>query len=595
MAQGWPEETERSAGFPVWSRSYASELAPGPVLPLDRDLLWSGGAARAWRSQLVGPLGFRPAEIPTGEMGLLGVFEGHLYLNASMLRVWADRTPVLDRAHVESAYLPADLPPHEVQPWHRNRSASEGALSRWLRSVLVDGDVVDVETVVRRALRARRSRPDFDRLLDDAVHERIVHLQPLLDQLLRAHLHQFLAAPVGPALIASLCERLGVAGQPVGMLSGIGGVATASPLKALWTLSRLVSHSATASAVFDGGPDGLEARLRSSVASDVRSLMAGVDALVDEVGLVDTVSWELSLDDVRSEVMSVLAALDLMRRSRDDGDPAVALASAGRRRAALVSEVAATVEARGSVAHRDQFLRAVRATEHYTRGRARVRQAMAVVRYELRLALAELARRAVRQGDIERPDHLRLLRADELAYYADGGLATIADITRDRARTATELANRPAAPWLDLAGSATPAALPGPVTAAAEGTMLWGRAASPLSVRGPVVVVDPEADGLVPPGAVLVADRASPAWLPHLVGAAAVITESGTMLDHLAVLCRELDVPLVFGVPGARRRLQTGTVVEVDGATGMVTVVGEVSSAPGGMLRHLRRDHPGVA
>lgn len=71
------------------------------------------------------------------------------------------------------------------------------------------------------------------------------------------------------------------------------------------------------------------------------------------------------------------------------------------------------------------------------------------------------------------------------------------------------------------------------------------------------------------PGEVLVCRATSPAWTPALARAAAVVTEVGGVLSHAAIVARELGVPAVTGVRGARD-LPGGTLVVVDGTAGTV-------------------------
>lgn len=72
---------------------------------------------------------------------------------------------------------------------------------------------------------------------------------------------------------------------------------------------------------------------------------------------------------------------------------------------------------------------------------------------------------------------------------------------------------------------------------------------------------------------VLVTEFLDPALAPLLPLLAGVVSESGSMLSHLAILAREYGVPCVVAVPDARRRFPPGTVVSVDGGTGVVEIV----------------------
>ncbi|GII20019.1 PEP/pyruvate-binding domain-containing protein [Planomonospora parontospora] len=75
----------------------------------------------------------------------------------------------------------------------------------------------------------------------------------------------------------------------------------------------------------------------------------------------------------------------------------------------------------------------------------------------------------------------------------------------------------------------------------------------------------------VRPGDILVCPFTDPAWTPLLRIAAGVVTETGGVLSHAAIVAREHGVPAVLGVPDATGRLRDGTVITVDGTGGTVT------------------------
>jgi pyruvate,water dikinase len=77
-------------------------------------------------------------------------------------------------------------------------------------------------------------------------------------------------------------------------------------------------------------------------------------------------------------------------------------------------------------------------------------------------------------------------------------------------------------------------------------------------------------DSPPPDGAVLVVPTLDPELAVHLPRLAGLIAETGSPLSHLAILARELSVPVVVGVPGATERFPAGTGVEVDGTSGEI-------------------------
>ncbi|HUR08034.1 MAG TPA: PEP/pyruvate-binding domain-containing protein [Nonomuraea sp.] len=75
----------------------------------------------------------------------------------------------------------------------------------------------------------------------------------------------------------------------------------------------------------------------------------------------------------------------------------------------------------------------------------------------------------------------------------------------------------------------------------------------------------------VHPGDILVCPFTDPAWTPLLRIAAGVVTETGGVLSHAAIVAREHAIPAVLGVPDATSRLHDDTVITIDGTTGTVT------------------------
>ncbi|HET9443699.1 MAG TPA: PEP-utilizing enzyme, partial [Acidimicrobiales bacterium] len=81
------------------------------------------------------------------------------------------------------------------------------------------------------------------------------------------------------------------------------------------------------------------------------------------------------------------------------------------------------------------------------------------------------------------------------------------------------------------------------------------------------------------PGAILVTRTLDPGLAPMLPGLGGLVSETGSVLSHLAILARELGVPTVVGMADALDRFPPGTVVVVDGTAGEVTAV-ETATAP---------------
>jgi pyruvate,water dikinase len=81
--------------------------------------------------------------------------------------------------------------------------------------------------------------------------------------------------------------------------------------------------------------------------------------------------------------------------------------------------------------------------------------------------------------------------------------------------------------------------------------------------------------GKLQPGDVLVAVSTEPPWTPLFATASAVVTDSGGVLSHSAVVAREYRIPAVVGTGHATSTFHDGQLLEVDGNAGTVRVVVE--------------------
>jgi pyruvate,water dikinase len=111
-----------------------------------------------------------------------------------------------------------------------------------------------------------------------------------------------------------------------------------------------------------------------------------------------------------------------------------------------------------------------------------------------------------------------------------------------------------------------------PTPASEHGTVRRGVGTSRGHYRGPLRVVAGIADfDAVATGDVIAIPYSDVGWSPLFAKAGAVIAESGGMLSHSSIVAREYGIPCVVSVPGATR-LASGSLVTVDGYTGVVTI-----------------------
>ncbi len=113
-----------------------------------------------------------------------------------------------------------------------------------------------------------------------------------------------------------------------------------------------------------------------------------------------------------------------------------------------------------------------------------------------------------------------------------------------------------------------------PPPAQREPNILRGAGGSPGIVRGPARVIRTLAEATkLQPGDILVAETTAPPWTPLFATAAAVVTDTGGILSHCAVVAREYAIPAVVGVGIATDLIVDGQLLEVDGAAGIVRML----------------------
>ncbi|MEO8272466.1 MAG: PEP-utilizing enzyme [Chloroflexota bacterium] len=193
----------------------------------------------------------------------------------------------------------------------------------------------------------------------------------------------------------------------------------------------------------------------------------------------------------------------------------------------------------------------------------------------LRVLVKRIARRLVREGALERADDIFFLGRDEVAEAITDGRPRH-DLVRER-REAFERQR-----------AMHPPRYVGPIpedtgppdrfdNARIESTKpdeLRGTGASAGIVRGPArLVASQDAFGAVQPGDIVICPASNPSWVPVFTIAGGLVTNTGGVLSHAAVVAREFGLPAVVGVTGATDKIRDGRLVEIDGIAGIVRLL----------------------
>ncbi|MEX0847279.1 MAG: PEP-utilizing enzyme [Ilumatobacteraceae bacterium] len=537
----WITDTQASTRFPVYTRSNASDVLPEPVSPLAATISWLPGVVVGWRDGNVHNGAFEMHELSSeGFIPTVGLFNGYLYINASVVRVFGERSGA-GSAGIDAAFFGnrPDTPPYVPHPDDVNDVAGAriGERVGWVLSAT---EWPEMEESKRIADEARATRPDLTTLDDAALVTRARSFIPLLVRFFDDHTISSSNSAIGPTILGGIVPDL-----MVRLISGAGDVDSAAPSAAMWQLSRL-----------DPSSD---------------EFVAGFEQFLFEFGSRGPIEWDVYSEVWETRPALALAMIDSMRATGADADPVRRLA------AAVADREAATAEALARVAGNDEATGMVHAAQaaglRFSVWRERTKATCIKAINEQRVALLTLGRRHLAE-----PRDVFMLLDDELdAFVADPGSFTSTIADRKAEWLALWTLEPPYfieadkdVPELEALRRRTDVT----VTIARSGDVLTGDAGCSGIARGRArVILDPSDPTALEPGDILIAPNTDPAWTPLFVPAGGVVVDVGALNSHAIIVSRELGVPCVVSVVNATKRIPDGALVEVDGGAGTVTVL----------------------
>jgi len=106
-------------------------------------------------------------------------------------------------------------------------------------------------------------------------------------------------------------------------------------------------------------------------------------------------------------------------------------------------------------------------------------------------------------------------------------------------------------------------------------SVLKGLGSSPGKVTGTARVVrDPTDPTVSTEDMILVARETDPGWLFMMLASKGLLVERGSMLSHTAITGRRFGIPTIVSIPNATSIIPDGARLEMDGASGLVTLLG---------------------
>jgi pyruvate,water dikinase len=567
----WVVDNEPSQRYPIYTRGNVGEVFPEAVAPLSWTLAAIPGAEPGWRDALERFGALDHDEFNPDEIECLGVFGGYAYLNVSISRILAIRTPGLTPELMDqSLFGTSDAPPYQPRPTDES-AAHTARINQTLGWILTQADLPELVDDKRMVDEAVAARPDFGALTNEDIVAFARHHMAGFRQLFGRHLFMSYCSTVPLGIIQGVCAELGDPTMAMRLVAGIGGVDSAAPSWSLWDLARQVRVSPALTAQFDKGVDGLVDRLR--IDPEGSKFCQAFDEFLEQFGSRGPNEWEMRAPTWGTRPELALGAIERMRQASDDAAPQLHWDERAADRQALTDEIAPKLS--GDPETQGQFLAAVRAAGIFLAGRERSKTTVIKFVHESRLAFTELGRRMVDAGVFEHVEDFGLLTDAEYDDFLADPQSFRATI-RDRATLYDHLQGLeppfivdgripPLEEWKQRGST--------PVPVATEGDVLGGIPGCPGTYTGTArVILSPDDPRQLEPGDVLVAPITDPAWTPLFVPAGAVVVDVGAQISHAVIVSRELGIPCVVSVLDGTRRIPDGAIVTVDGTAGTVTL-----------------------
>jgi len=580
MVDRWLVETESNTRFDFYTRANIGEVFPDPVAPLSFNWFENpdgiGGSEQGFRDAYIKIGAIAADELPPDKAVFLGVKGGYGYLNASALRLLGHRAPGMTHADIDNAFFgdAPGVPDFVAQPGddRPDLTAAIGATFQW---ALTTPDLPEVAADEKAMNELRQNRPDLGSLSD---RELVAYVWSLMDthfrRLFGQHIYiSFLATlPVG--IITKVTEAVGQPEAALKLLAGIGDVESAAPSMVMWDLGRRVAASPGLSSEFDNGVSGLHARLAASNDPATVEFLTEFDQFLVAYGSRGPNEWETRSPTWETDPDLALAAIDRMRLADESSDPRSQNQDRSSERIAIGNAItealAADPETQG------QFKAALHSATVFMPGRERTKTNCVKLIQEVRVALREWGKRCVAAGTFPEVNSYGLLTKEEMYAFLDSPDGFVEKLA-EREQLMKEV-SAIQEPFLFVGQpppmNTYPKRSESKVAAASDGDTVQGMPGCPGSAVGIArVLSSPHDPGALNPGEILVAPITDPSWTPLFVPASAVVVDVGAPLSHAIIVSRELGIPCVVSATDATRRIPDGARIEVDGNTGVVTIL----------------------
>ena len=278
------------------------------------------------------------------------------------------------------------------------------------------------------------------------------------------------------------------------------------------------------------------------------------------------------------------------------------VAEEARRRRGEAADEARSLLVSHPAADRERFERALlRARAAYPTAEDKTWHTQAVQAALLRYLGLEVGRRLVNRGQLATIDDVFFLEAEDARSALFDGTDRRETVRLRRGQRAWAIANPGPHMYGDPPSGEPPFDLLPPAARFVNQAAIWGFAqffGSPGGEEEGVVTGTPASAGRytgtvrvvmgehqfvkIRPGDVVVCPVTSPVWSVVFPSMGALVTDSGGILSHPAIIAREHGIPAVVGTSNATHILKDGQRVTVDGNTGVVELADSAHPKRGG-------------
>ena len=352
--------------------------------------------------------------------------------------------------------------------------------------------------------------------------------------------------------------------------SGLTGVESALPAKAIWDLSRFIAaRPALATEFATLQADDLVGRLADPPNEDWQAFAAEYADFIQELGFRGQCETNPSYRTWDEAPNFVLSSIQADLNAPPERDPH----ALERKQASGREVVEREIESQLPAEVLDEYRHALGLVQTLNRGRESSKANWARACRTQRPPVVELGRRLAERGIIDNAEDVWFLRLTELREAAqgklDGDAAKASVASRKEEFALMEQHELPVMfDW--------PVELIPKVASEAVSTASYeGLGISPGQASGKARVIESaEAamSAMLEPGEILIAPVTDAAWTPLFIPAAGVVVETGGILSHAATVAREFGIPAVAQIRGVTSLIPDGATVTIDGSTGTVTV-----------------------